>query len=141
MQLPDVNLLVAAHREDAAMHMEAVQWVESALISPEPVALCGPVISGLVRVVTHPKVFDPPSSVAQAWDFVADLRGHEGSVEVLPGRRHLDVFERLSRSARATGNLIPDAVIAAIAIENGCQVVTYDGDFARFDDLRWARPA
>ncbi len=140
MKLPDVNVLVATHREDASEHASAVHWLRSSLSGSEPIALCGPVISGFIRVVTHPKVFDPPSSVTQAWEFVGDLRGHQGSIEVLPGRRHLDILEQLCRDARATGNLVPDAVIAAIAIENGCHVVTYDGDFARFNGLRWARP-
>ena len=140
MRLPDVNVLVAAHREDAPGHDRANRWIRAALAAPEPLALCAPVLAGMVRVVTHPRVFDPPSSVEQAWAFVGDLRGHDGAVEVRAGPRHLDLLERLCRDAHARGNLVPDAVIAAIAVEHGCEVVTDDGDFARFEHLRWSRP-
>ncbi len=98
------------------------------------------VLSGFVRVVTHPRVFDPPDPVEAALDFAAAVRGQPAAVLVTPGERHWAVFDQLCRAAGARGNLVPDAWLAALAIESGAEFITTDRDFSRFPGLRWRHP-
>jgi len=98
------------------------------------------VLSGFVRVVTHPRVFDPPDTVAAALAFANAVRAQPTAVLVAPGERHWEIFERLCVGAGAKGNLVPDAYLAALAIESGSEFVTTDRDFSRFPGLRWRHP-
>ena len=140
MDLPDVNVLVAAYRDDAPAHGGCRQWLRSQLVGDEAFALAELVLSGFLRVVTHPRVFRAPSRPDEAMQFVEVLRRQPHAVTVRPGARHWDIFTRLYREADVTGNLIPDAYLAALAIENGCKWITLDRDFARFEGLRWSPP-
>jgi toxin-antitoxin system PIN domain toxin len=98
------------------------------------------VLAGFLRVVTHPRVFATPSPLEDALDFVARLRAQPGCVVLAPGPRHWEVFTRLCRVAGAKGNLVPDAYLAALAIETGSEWITTDRDYARFAGLRWRHP-
>ena len=140
MKLLDVNILVAAHREDAAPHRAIGPWLESRLASPPGVALSDLVLSGFVRVVTHPKIFKTPTPLDQALEFAVDLRARPGVTIVRPGVGHWEIFLRLCRSADARGNLVPDAYHAALAVEYGLEWVTLDRGFARYPGLRWSCP-
>jgi len=135
-----VNVLVYAHREDVAHHAECRSWLEKVINGDESFGLSELVMSGFVRVVTHPKVFNKPSSVADALEFCEQLRGRPNRVPVAPGPRHWDIFRALCVAAGAKGNLVPDAYFAALAIESGCEWVTTDRDFSRFKALRWRNP-
>ncbi len=141
MLLPDVNVLVAAHREAAPVHAGARRWLVAALESGEPVALCQPVVSGFVRVSTSPRVFAPPSTLEEVFSFVRHLARHPATLWLNPGRQHLALFEELCGAGDARGDLVSDAAIAALAVEAGATVVTYDRDFARFPGLRWSPPS
>lgn len=140
MVLPDVNVLVYAHREDMPNHPDYRAWLESIVNSDQAFALSDLVLSGFVRVVTHPRVFNPPSDLETALAFVAQLRRRPNCVLVQPGPRHWNIFRRLSLQANVKGNLVPDAYLAALAIESGCEWVTTDRDFSRFPDLNWRHP-
>lgn len=140
MVLPDVNVLVYAHREDAAHHAACRAWLEGVVNGNESYGLSELVLSGFVRVATHPKVFTRPSSLAEALEFTEQLRGRPNCVAVAPGRRHWDIFRELCVAAGAKGNLVPDAFLAAMAIEAGCEWITTDRDFSRFKGLRWRHP-
>jgi hypothetical protein len=107
---------------------------------PEAFAVSPLVLSGFLRVVTHPRVFTEPSSVDHALSFARALLDAGGAVTVEPGPRHWSIFQDLCRRTDARGNLVPDAYLAALAIEHGCQWITTDRDFARFPGLRWAHP-
>jgi toxin-antitoxin system PIN domain toxin len=98
------------------------------------------VLSGFLRVVTHPRVFQDPSPLNLALDFVAQIRTRPNCVLLAPGDRHWDIFNGLVRSTGARGNLIPDAYFAALAIEHGADWITTDRDYARFPGLRWGHP-
>jgi toxin-antitoxin system PIN domain toxin len=135
MQLVDVNILVAAFRDDAPGHKTCRGLVEAMVDSSLPYGVSDLVLSGFVRVATHPRVFDPPAPVQDALAFAVAYR--TGAVPIAPGPRHWPIFTALCRSARAKGNLVPDAYFAALAIESGCEWITADRDFARFPDLRW----
>ena len=141
MVLPDVNVLVYAHREDAVHHATCRAWVESIINGNESFGLSEFVLSGFVRIATHPKVFTKPSSLSDALEFTEQLRGQPNCVPIEPGRRHWDIFRTLCMEAGAKGNLIPDAYLAAMAIESGCEWITTDRDFSRFKSLRWRHPA
>ena len=100
-------------------------------------AACFLRLSGLVRVVTHPKVFKRPSSIAEAQAFAERIRGQPNCVRVETGERHWDIFKRLCLEAGVKGNLVPDGYLAAMAIESGCEWTSTDRDFSRFNGLRW----
>lgn len=140
MRLVDVNVLVCAFRADAPGHAAHRAWLESLIGSDEAYAVSDHVLAGFLRVVTHPKVFRPPTPLAPALAFAQALRERANAVFLAPGARHWGIFTTLCREAGARGNLVPDAWLAALAIESGCELVTTDGDFARFRDLRWRHP-
>ena len=140
MVLPDVNVLVYAHREETADHAACRDWLEGVVNGDEAYAMSDLVLSGFIRVVTHPRVFKNPSRGADAFAFAEQLRQQPGCVRVEPGPRHWDVFRRLSAESGAKGNLVPDAWLAALAIESGCEWISTDRDFTRFKGLRWRHP-
>ena len=140
MILPDVNVLVYAYREDAARHARYRSWLEGVIEGPEAYGLADVVLAGFLRVVTHPRVFAPPSPTVAALEFAEILRGHPNCVPIAPGPRHWDIFTDLCRAAGAKGNLVPDAYLAALAIESGSEWMTTDRDFSRFPGLRWRDP-
>ena len=93
-----------------------------------------------MRVVTHPRVFDPPDTVHNALEFANAVRDQPVSVPIAPADRHWQIFERLCLEAGVRGNLVPDAYLAALAIEVGGLLVTTDRDFSRFPGLHWRHP-
>lgn len=133
-------MLVYASRDDAPRHPEYSSWLESIVRSPVPFGLSELVLSGVVRIVTHPRIFATPTPLDAALTFVASLRGHPNAVVIAPGVRHFDLFRQLCTAARTTGNLVPDAYLAALAIESGSEWITDDRDYARFSGLRWRHP-
>lgn len=141
MVLADVNVLVYAHREDTAHHAACRAFVERSVNGNESYGISELVLSGFVRVATHPKVFAKPSPLPDALEFAEQLRGRPNGVPVAPGRRHWDIFRSLCIEAGAKGDLVPDAFLAAMAIEAGCEWITTDRDFSRFKGLRWRHPA
>lgn len=140
MKLLDVNVLVYAHREDAPQHGAYRAWLQKLLIGPEPFAVADFVFSGFLRVVTHPRIFDPPTDLELALRFVQTVRESAEHIFIAPGPKHWSIFTMLTRESGCRGNLIPDAFLAAIAIESGCTWITTDRDYSRFKDLKWRHP-
>lgn len=140
MKLLDVNILVTAHREDADDHPEIHSWLETALSEPAGVAVSDLVLSGFLRVVTHPKIFKTPTPLAEALSFLSDFRSRSAVHIVRPGLSHWSIFIDLCRNADARGNLVPDAFHAALAIEYGLEWVTLDRGFSRYPGLHWSCP-
>jgi toxin-antitoxin system PIN domain toxin len=138
--VPDVNVLVYAARTDADRHAEYREWVVAALRGAEAVGLSELVLSGVVRILTHPRIFDPPMRLEEALAYVASLRAQPRAVTLRPGERHWDIFVELCRTGDARGNLVADAYHAALVMEAGAELVTTDRDFARFPGLRWRTP-
>jgi toxin-antitoxin system PIN domain toxin len=138
--LPDVNVLLYAFRDAAQDHAAYRDWLERTVASDEAFALSEFVLSAVVRIATHPRVFSPPSTLANALAFCDALRGQPNAVLVSPGPRQWDIFARLCVSANATGSLVPNAYLAALAIEHGCEFVSTDRGYARFAGLRWRHP-
>jgi len=138
--LCDVNVLVYAFRDAAPGHAQYRAWLDQVVAGDEAFALSDMVLSAVVRLVTHPRIFTPPSTVSNALAYCAALRAQPNAILLQPGARHWDIFSRLCASANAKGNLVPDAYLAALAIEHGCELVTTDRDYARFAGLRWRHP-
>ncbi len=140
MRLVDVNVLVYAFREDAPGHVEYRAWLEGLISSDEAYAVSDHVLAGFLRIVTHPRIFHPPAPLELAIAFATAFRDAPNAVPVFPRARHWEIFCRLLRQAGARGNLVPDAWLAALALEQGCEFITTDRDFARFPTLRWRHP-
>jgi toxin-antitoxin system PIN domain toxin len=138
--LPDVNVLVYAHRRDSRQHAELRPWLEGVIAADQAYGMSDLVLSGFVRIVTHPRIFREPSALDDALTFADQLLSPPNCVLVQPGPRHWQIFARLCRSAAARGNLVADAWFAALAIEAGCEWISTDRDFARFEGLRWRHP-
>jgi len=138
MQLPDVNVLIYAHREDAPEHERYATWLRALVEADEPFALAESVLASFLRIVTNGKIFDPPTPMPVAIVFCQQLLQWPRAVVVAPGGRHWEIFVDLC--ANLQGALVADADLAALAIEHGCELVTTDSDFARFKGLRWRHP-
>lgn len=140
MILIDVNVLVYAHREDARDHLAYREWVESVINGNTKYGFSALVLSGFVRVVTHPKIFEAPSSLEQALIFANQIRASDQAVCIAPGSKHWTFFLHCVERINATGNDVPDAYHAALAMEWDCQWVTTDKGFHRFKGLRIKHP-
>jgi len=140
MILPDVNVLVYAFRPDSEHHTLCRDWLDSVVNGEEAYGMAPQVLGSFLRVVTNRRVFTRPSRLETALSFSASLLEQPHCQIVQPGARHWTIFADLCRRARATGNLIADAWFAALAIEAGCEWITTDRDYARFDGLRWRSP-
>ena len=140
MILIDVNILVYAKRLDAIDHSQFRSWLEETLRSNTIVGFSDIVLSGVVRVLTHPRMYRNPTPLGEALEYVNYLRFETGSIVVSPGQRHWGIFTRLCNSSGAKGSLVSDAFHAALAIESGAEWITADRDFARFPGLRWRHP-
>lgn len=140
MVLPDVNVLVYAHRAEVVDHQRYARWLEEVAGGDAAFGLSDVVLSGFLRIVTHPRIFNPPTPLEQAMMFVEELRLRTNCVPVMAGPRHWGLFMGLCRRVGAKGNAVPDAYLAALAIESGSEWVTTDRGFARFPGLRWRHP-
>jgi len=140
MRLIDVNVLVYAFRRDAPDHKAYAEWLNVLVNGREAFAVSDLVLSGFLRIVTHPRVFSPPTPLAPALGFAEAFRAAPQAIAITPGPRHWEIFTQVCRESGAKGNLVPDAWLAALAIESGSELVTTDRDFARFPGLRWSHP-
>ncbi|MCA1562646.1 MAG: type II toxin-antitoxin system VapC family toxin [Acidobacteria bacterium] len=138
MQLPDVNVLIYAHREDAPEHDRYAAWLTTLANADEPFAVAEVVLASFLRIVTNGKIFAPPTPMETALAFCQRLVESSRAILVTPSRRHWDLFVDLCASIQ--GPLVADAYLAALAIEHGCELITTDSDFARFKGLRWRHP-
>ncbi len=136
MRCVDVNVLVYAHRPESPKHDEWKSWLDGARRGPERLGLIAGVATGFLRIVTHPRVFEQPSPLDVAIDFIDVLRAAPAVADVVPGPRHWELVRQLCRSTGAVGNRVPDAALAAIALEQGASFVTADHGFTRYDGLR-----
>ena len=140
MILCDVNVFVYAHKQGAPRHADWRAWLQNVLEADEPFGVSDLVLSSFLRVVTHPRIFDQPTPWTDARAFVAAVRSAENATPISPGPRHWRIFLELADAAGALGNALPDAYLAALAIESGSEWITVDRGFGRFPGLRWRHP-
>ncbi|WP_258342356.1 TA system VapC family ribonuclease toxin [Saccharopolyspora gregorii] len=136
----DVNILVSAYNLDDPRQPEYADWLGEALSGPQLVGLPSLVLSGFMRIMTNRKILREPLLTHTAAD-LADELAHAGNVaKIEPGAAHWGIFAELCRKTEAKANHIPDAYLAAIAIEHGAEWITADRGFARYPGLRWRHP-
>lgn len=140
MILVDANLLVYAHVASTAQHVAARRWLDGHLNGSSQVALPWPSLLAFIRLVSNPRVFAHPLSVAAAWKQAVSWL--DVPVVWIPGatERHKELLGELLDGVGFRPNLVPDAHLAALAIEHGLTLCSADGDFARFSGLRWNNP-
>jgi toxin-antitoxin system PIN domain toxin len=138
--LLDANLLLYAVRERARHHQRAVIWLEAQLNGRQRVGFPWQSINAFLRISTHARAFERPLSPTAAWEQVEEWLAVPVSWILEPGAAYSEILGGLILSYDIRGNLIPDAALAALAVEHGVPLVSTDTDFARFSELRWDNP-
>jgi uncharacterized protein len=138
--LLDVNVVLAAHRADHPDHAAVRGWFDEMLLGEERFAVPTLVWSSFLRLATNRRIFEVPTPRADAFEFIEATRAQPLHLSIAPGPRHLSLLRRLCDEGDALGDLIPDAVVAAVAAEHGAEIVTLDRDFARFGSVPHRRP-
>lgn len=140
MILIDANILIYAHVSSFAQHRGAREWLDQQLNGPTPVGLPWASVLAFLRLVTNSRIFEHPESIADAWSQVQSWLACETVWMPEPTERHAGVLGEILKLPGMHGNLVPDAHLAALAIEHGLTLCSTDGDFARFRALRWLNP-
>ncbi|MET0772264.1 MAG: TA system VapC family ribonuclease toxin [Candidatus Limnocylindrales bacterium] len=138
--LVDANLLIFAVDDRAPQHDLAATWLERQLNGDRRVGLPWESLAAFVRIATHPRASAHPLRPEAAWRFVEDWLSAPSAWIPLPTEDHVRVMGGLMRKYHVAGNLVPDAHLAALAIEHGLEVCSADTDFARFREVRWLNP-
>ncbi|MYE10768.1 MAG: type II toxin-antitoxin system VapC family toxin [Gammaproteobacteria bacterium] len=118
-------------------HQRSREWLDAHINGMARVAMPWPSLLGFVRLVTNPRIFDRPSAMSAAWRQVESWLAGDTVWIPLPTDRHREVLAALIPAAEGRANLVPDAHLAALAIEHGLTLCSADGDFARFEGLAW----
>jgi toxin-antitoxin system PIN domain toxin len=135
MRLWDVNLWVYAFRGDSPLHARSHALLGESLERREGFIFCPAVALSFLRIVTNPRVFIEPSTPADAWSFVSYLESHTASHFVDADAMTFGVFRHLCLVAQATGNALPDAYLAAIALRRNATLMTADAGMRRFQGV------
>lgn len=140
MILVDANLLIYAHVASFEQHVKARDWLDSRLNGRERVGLPWPSLLAFVRIVTNPRLFRAPEPVDGAWQQVSDWLECPVSWIPVPTPDHAEILGTMLTPTGVGGNRVPDAHLAALAVEHGLRLCSSDSDFARFPDLNWDNP-
>jgi toxin-antitoxin system PIN domain toxin len=138
--LPDVNVLLYAVDETSPRHAAARDWLVRCLSGKETFGLSWSVLTAFIRLTTRAAVFERPLELAQAFDLVDGWLAQPPVVVLHPTSRHHIVLRRLLEPFGTAGNLVPDAHLAALAVEHGATIASCDRDFGRFAGVTWADP-
>jgi toxin-antitoxin system PIN domain toxin len=138
--LLDANILIYAHVESFAQHAAARVWLDQQLNGSTRVGLPWVSLVAFLRLVTNPRVFDHPEPTADAWSQVRAWLACDIAWIPQPTARHAELFSELLAQPGIQANLVPDAHLAALALEHGLTLCSTDGDFSRFPTLRWQNP-
>ena len=140
MTILDANLLLYAYNADAPQQSVAARWLAELLESDEAIALPWVTVWAFIRIATNSRIWPNPLSAKQAFAIIEEWIAQPGVVVLQPGPRHTEILKRLIMEHSVTGPLVTDAVLAALALENGAFLASTDQDFRRFPDLRWTNP-
>ena len=138
--LVDANLIIWAHHRQFPQHEQAKRWWADLLNSTPQVGLAWPSILAFLRISTHVRALSRPLSIDVAWSEVKRWLERPNVWIPIPTEKHPAILEELLKSGRATGNDVPDADLAALAIEWGLELLSADRDFGRYPRLRWRDP-
>jgi toxin-antitoxin system PIN domain toxin len=140
MKIVDTNILLYAIDRDSIQHQRIRTWLEDALNGDEPVGFTWIVLLGFLRLATRSGVFSHPLPIEVAVAMVDEWLAQPNARLVVESDEHWRHFSILLQETRSTGNLTTDAHLAAIAIAYGASIVSCDGDFVRFRQVRWENP-
>ena len=140
MILVDANILIYSHVESFSQHEAARHWLDEQINGATSVGMPWETLLAFLRLVTNARVFEQPEPVARAWQQVRDWLACDSVWIPQPTERHVAVLNELLSQPGVHANLVPDAHLAAIAIEHGLTLCSTDGDFARFSNLRRLNP-
>jgi len=136
----DANILLYAYNADASQHIDTRRWLEQQLAGTDPIGIPWIALWGFLRISTNPRLTRVVLGDDEVLMAVRELLAHPLITVVEPGPRHAEILEDLVRGAKATGPLVTDAALAALAIEHGATLASTDRDFSRFPNLRWISP-
>ncbi|MFD2420113.1 TA system VapC family ribonuclease toxin [Amycolatopsis pigmentata] len=137
----DANVLLYAVDRGSAFHEPSKSWLERALNGPTRVGFPWVSLTAFQRIATHPRIAANPLNPQVAWSHIEDWLEADQAWVPHSGERHAEIFGRLLVEGDLHGNLVTDAHLAALAIEHGVGVCSFDSDFARFPQVMWANPA
>jgi uncharacterized protein len=140
MRLVDTNVMIYAHRQDVDRHPEYRAWLDMLIAGPEPYAVSDLALNAVIRIATDRRIYNSPTPAAVALNYAEAIRDQPHAHVVSPGAQFWPIFTDLCRKTGVAGKLLPDAYLAALAIEHGCEFITADKDFRRFPGLRWRHP-
>ena len=140
MILVDANLLIYAHVTSFPQHEKAKTWLDQQLNTTSSVGIPWPSLLAFMRIITNPRIFELPENPSDAWQQITCWLDHPSVWIPLPTADHERILGSILRSQDIRGNLVPDAHLAALAIEHGLIVCSTDTDFARFANLQWINP-
>ena len=140
MILIDVNLLLYSVNPYAVRHAPARDWLDEKLVGTSRVGLPWASLLGFLRIVTNSRIVARPLSITDAWRQIEEWLACEPVWIPQPTERHAEVLGKLLMQAGVRSNLVPDAHLAALAVEHGLTLCSTDGDFARFRELKWQNP-
>ena len=136
MLVPDVNVLLAGYRSDHTHHRLGRRFLDEARAGSTAIGVSDVALASLVRLATNPRVFVRPEPIDAVLDFIDVLL--EPPAQLLQaGANHWTRFAELCRHLQLRGNLVPDAYLAALALEQGAELITFDRGFGRYPRLRW----
>jgi toxin-antitoxin system PIN domain toxin len=138
--LVDANILIYAHVESFTQHAAARDWLDQQINGPTRVGMPWASLLAFLRLVTNPRVFEHPEPMTDAWRQVRAWLGCESVWIPNPTDRHSDILGDLLCQPGVVANLVPDAHLAALALDHGLTLHSTDGDFARFPKLKWQNP-
>ena len=136
MLLPDVNVLLAAFRVDHDHHAPARKFLKQARSGSAAIGFSDVALAAVVRLATNSRVFVRPDTADAVLEYLDVLLEPPGQL-LRAGPAHWTRFTELCRHLQLRGNLVPDAYLAALALEHGAELVTFDRGFGRYPRLRW----
>lgn len=139
MILPDVNLLLYAYDTSSDFHRQSKDWLESVLDS-EQVFFSWHTITGFLRIITNPKSSRFPLTLVDAIEVVDSWLEQDNAQLVFLEKRNWPLFSRILKDSQATGNLVMDAHVAALAASCGAALASTDRDFTRFPGIQLVDP-
>jgi toxin-antitoxin system PIN domain toxin len=137
----DANVLLYAVDAASAHHEVSRSWLDTSLGGAEAVGFAWVALLAFVRIATNPSILPTPMSTDEATDQVETWVSAPAAVIAQPTPRHVSLLRGLLHDSGSAGNLTTDAHLAALAMEHGADIVSYDRDFARFPGVRHRLPA
>ena len=140
MIILDANLLLYGFNADSPQHAASRKWLEERLSGGEWIGIPWVTLWAFVRISTNPRLTPVPLRAEEAFAIVRKILAVPSVTVLTPGPRHAEILEKLVVDNQAVGPLVTDAVLAALAVEQGATLATTDRGFARFRGLRWLNP-